>query len=126
MFSAAFNFDYNALDGGERSAIAKGYEDVLSVSYIMRQRRTLKLPDRKDIGFQLSKTSVLFRASWDYLPIRLLKLIKWLPTHPWMRMRSLQNLYREYGKQILQEHGPIVDTEKVSSKDIMSILGEGC
>ena len=28
-FLAAFNYDYNALDGGERSAIAKGYEDIL-------------------------------------------------------------------------------------------------
>ena len=26
---AAFNYDYNALDGGERSAISKGYEDIL-------------------------------------------------------------------------------------------------
>ena len=28
-FLAAFNYDYNALDGGERSAIANGYEDIL-------------------------------------------------------------------------------------------------
>ncbi len=26
---AAFNYDYDALDGGGRSAILKGYEDIL-------------------------------------------------------------------------------------------------
>ena len=26
---AAFNYDYGALDGGGRSAISKGYEDIL-------------------------------------------------------------------------------------------------
>ena len=27
--TAAFDYDYNALDGGERSAISKGYKDIL-------------------------------------------------------------------------------------------------
>ena len=26
---AAFNYDYNGLDGGERSSISKGYDDIL-------------------------------------------------------------------------------------------------
>ena len=28
LFAAAFNYDYNALDGGERSAISKGYDNL--------------------------------------------------------------------------------------------------
>ncbi|TBU30182.1 cytochrome P450 [Dichomitus squalens] len=103
---AAFDFDYNALDGGERSAISKGYKDIF-----------------KDVDYQLGKPSILFRASWDYLPVPLLKVIKYIPAHPWTRIRDLNNLYREYGRQILHEQVPVVDAEKkATSKDIMSIL----
>ena len=28
-FVAAFDYDYNALDGGEQSALAKGYDNLL-------------------------------------------------------------------------------------------------
>ncbi|KAM5543177.1 hypothetical protein V8D89_003051 [Ganoderma adspersum] len=102
---AAFNYDYNALDGGERSAISKGYEDIF-----------------KDIDYQPNKAAMLFRASWDYVPVPILKLIKYLPTNPFTRLRNLANLFK-YGRRILREQGPDVDTEKkVASKDIVSIL----
>ncbi|KAI1791252.1 cytochrome P450 [Ganoderma leucocontextum] len=103
---AAFNYDYDALDGGGRSAISKGYEDIF-----------------KDLDYQPNKAAVLFRASWEYIPVPILKLIKYIPINPWMRLRSLNNLFKEYGKQIIREQGCDVDTEKkTTSKDILSIL----
>ncbi|KAI1791251.1 cytochrome P450 [Ganoderma leucocontextum] len=103
---AAFNYDYNALDGDGRSAISKGYEDIF-----------------KDIDYLPSKATVLFRATWDYLPVPILKLIRYIPLHPWTRIRSLNDLFREYGRQIIHEQGPNTDTEKrATSKDILSIL----
>ncbi|PIL34048.1 cytochrome P450 [Ganoderma sinense ZZ0214-1] len=103
---AAFNYDYNALDGGERSAISKGYEDIF-----------------KDTEYLPGKATVLFRAAWDYIPTPLLKLIRYIPVHPWTRIRNLNALFEEYGRQIIREQGPNTDTEKKStSKDIMSIL----
>ena len=57
----------------------------------------------------------------------LLKLIKYLPANPFTRLRNLNDLFGEYGKQILREQGPEVDAErKVNSKDVMSILSESC
>ncbi|KAM5543148.1 hypothetical protein V8D89_003022 [Ganoderma adspersum] len=103
---AAFNYDYDALDGGGRSAISKGYEDIL-----------------KDVDYLPSKAMVLFRATWDYIPGPLLKLIRYIPVHPWTRLRDLNDLFREYGRKIIREQGPNTDMEKKStSKDIMSIL----
>ena len=68
---------------------------------------------------------MLFRASWDYIPVPILKLIKYIPVDPFTRLRNLDNLFKEYGRQIIREQGPGVDTEKkVASKDIMSILSE--
>ena len=53
----------------------------------------------------------------------LLKLIRFLPVNPFRRLRNGKNLFEEYGKQILHEQGPEVDTErKVNSKDVMSLL----
>ena len=68
---------------------------------------------------------MLFRATWDFIPIPILKLIKYIPVNPWPRVRNLNNLFREYGRQILREQGSDVDTEKkVASKDILSILSK--
>ena len=72
-----------------------------------------------------SKAVVLFRAAWDYIPRPILKLIKYIPVHPWTRLRALNDLFAEYGKQVIREQGSDVDTEKRdTSKDIMSILSE--
>ncbi|KAM5543175.1 hypothetical protein V8D89_003049 [Ganoderma adspersum] len=103
---AAFDYDYNALDGGKRSAISEGYQDIF-----------------QDIDFQPNKAGMFFRASWDYVPVPILKLIKYMPVNPFTRLRNLDNLFKEYGRQILREQGPGVDTEKkAASKDIVSIL----
>lgn len=77
--------------------------------------------------FQPTKAILLFRAAWDYIPLPILKWIKYLPMNPFMRMLSLNNLFREYGKQILREQDPGVDAErKVNNKDVMSLLSESC
>ena len=83
------------------------------------------ITDSKDIDYEPSKAAMAFRASWDYMPIPLLKLIKYIPANPFTRLRNLDNLFKEYGRQILREQGPGVDTEKAgSSKDIVRILSE--
>ncbi|KAM5543945.1 hypothetical protein V8D89_002562 [Ganoderma adspersum] len=103
---AAFDYDYNALDGGGRSTLSKAYENLF-----------------KDIEYRPSYARILFRAAWDYIPMPLLKLIRFLPVNPFTRLRNAKSLFGEYGKQILREQGPDVDAErKVSSKDVMSIL----
>ncbi|KAM5543135.1 hypothetical protein V8D89_003009 [Ganoderma adspersum] len=103
---AAFDYDYNALDDGERSAISKGYDNIF-----------------KDMDYQPAKAVLLFRAAWDYVPVSVLSWIKYLPMDPFRRLLGLNNLFREYGKQILREQGPEIDTERsVKSKDMMSLL----
>lgn len=77
------------------------------------------------MDYHPNKAAILFRASWDYVPVPILKLIKYIPANPFTRLRNLDNLFKEYGRQILREQGPDVDTEKkVASKDIVSILSE--
>ena len=77
------------------------------------------------MDYHPGKASVLFRATWDYIPVAILKLIKYMPVNPWPRVRSLNNLFRAYGRQIFREQGAEIDTEKkVASKDILSILSE--
>ncbi|TBU30200.1 cytochrome P450 [Dichomitus squalens] len=105
---AAFDYNYHALDDGERNEISKAYANIFA-----------------DASYMPSTASLLFRAAWDYIPTPVLKLTRYIPLNPYTRMRKLNNMFREYGKQILREQGPEVDTEKVNSKDAMSILSEG-
>ena len=67
--------------------------------------------------------TMLFRATWDYFPQSILNLCKYIPADPFTRVRTVNELYRQYGKQIIREKRPEVDAEKRGhSKDIMSIL----
>ncbi|KAI0331167.1 PAH-inducible cytochrome P450 monooxygenase PC-PAH 4 [Cubamyces sp. BRFM 1775] len=103
---AAFDYDYKGLDENEESPLAKAYHGIF-----------------KDIGHMLPMTTMLFRASWDYFPESILNLFKYIPADPFTRVRNVNELYRQYGKQILREKRPEVDAEKRGySKDIMSIL----
>ncbi|KAI0644553.1 PAH-inducible cytochrome P450 monooxygenase PC-PAH 4 [Trametes meyenii] len=103
---AAFDYEYGALDDADRSVLAKEYHGIF-----------------KDTDFMLPKTTMFFRATWDYLPFTILKLFKYVPADPFIRLRRLNNVFTMYGKQILREKRPDFDPEKnVKSKDIMSIL----
>ncbi len=67
----------------------------------------------------------LFRATWDHIPIPVLRLFRFIPAEPFTRLRNVRSLFTEYGKQILREQRSELDVEKESkSKDVMSILSE--
>ncbi|KAI9068331.1 PAH-inducible cytochrome P450 monooxygenase PC-PAH 4 [Trametes sanguinea] len=103
---AAFDYDYKALDDAEDSTLAKAYHGIF-----------------KEAGYRLPKATLLFRAAWDYLPFPIIKMFKYAPTKPFPHIRHVREVYMEYGKQILREKRPEVDTEKrAHSKDILSIL----
>ncbi|KAI0712960.1 cytochrome P450 [Cerioporus squamosus] len=103
---AAFDYDYGALDQGGASPIGKAYDNLFN-----------------DIGFRPSAAVAFFRATWDYMPTPILRLVQYIPTHPFTRMRNLRNLFTEYGTRILQEQQNEADVEKpYNSKDVMSIL----
>ncbi|KAI0633713.1 PAH-inducible cytochrome P450 monooxygenase PC-PAH 4 [Trametes polyzona] len=103
---AAFEYDYGALDENDQSPISKAYHGIL-----------------QDAQFQQPKAVFLFRALWDHLPEPLLRMFQYLPVHPFPRMLNLRRLFSEYGKKILKDKNPEVDTERqTNSKDILTIL----
>ncbi|KAI0644555.1 PAH-inducible cytochrome P450 monooxygenase PC-PAH 4 [Trametes meyenii] len=102
----AFDHDYRALDDADQSVLAKEYHGIL-----------------KDTEFRLPVPTMFFRATWDYLPMPLLKLFKYIPMDPFTRLRNLNNLFSNYGRRILFEKRPEFDVElDTKSRDIMSIL----
>ncbi len=67
----------------------------------------------------------LFRAMWNYIPIPALRLFRFIPAEPFIRLRNLRGLFTEYGKQILREQRADTDVQKESkSKDVMSLLSQ--
>ncbi|KAI0712968.1 cytochrome P450 [Cerioporus squamosus] len=103
---AAFDYQYGALDNGAASPISKAYDNIFA-----------------DIDFKPSATVALFKATWDYIPIPILGLFRFLPADPFTRLRNLRSVFTEYGKQIIREQRAEIDVEKPSkSKDVMSIL----
>ncbi len=77
------------------------------------------------MDYQPARAVLLFRAAWDYIPVSVLHWIRYLPVNPFKRLLDLNNLFRDYGKQILRQQGPEADTErKANSKDMMRILSK--
>ncbi|KAI0712966.1 cytochrome P450 [Cerioporus squamosus] len=103
---AAFDYQYGALDKGAGSPISKAYDDLLA-----------------DVNYKPAAALALFQATWDYIPIPILRLFRFIPAHPFKRLRNVRSLFTEYGKQILREQRAEMDVEKPSkSKDVMSLL----
>ncbi|KAI0644559.1 cytochrome P450 [Trametes meyenii] len=76
----------------------------------------------KDIDFMLPKTIMLYRAIWDYLPHGILKLSRYTPAEPFVRLRHLSNFFTQYSQRIVSEKRPALSSQDAKTKDIMSIL----
>ncbi len=78
----------------------------------------------KDAEFHLPKATMLFRATWTYLPQSVLQMFQYIPADPFARLLNLRKVFSGYGQQMLHEKRPAIDTveKDARSKDIMSIL----
>ena len=59
------------------------------------------------------------------MPMPILKLFRYLPGEPFTRLRNLNYLFRQYGKQILRERSQEIHSERnlnSNLKDVMIIL----
>ncbi|EIW62974.1 PAH-inducible cytochrome P450 monooxygenase PC-PAH 4 [Trametes versicolor FP-101664 SS1] len=110
---AGFDYDYRALDENEESALAKAYHGVLA-----------RFSNSKDAEFRLPKATMLFRATWTYLPQSVLQMFQYIPADPFARLLNLRKVFSRYGQQMLSEKRPEIDTVEKDSrgKDIMSVL----
>ncbi|KAI0768757.1 PAH-inducible cytochrome P450 monooxygenase PC-PAH 4 [Trametes elegans] len=103
---AAFDYDYNALDGADKNELSKAYHGIFM-----------------DADSMVPPLTMAFRATWDYLPEALLKTFKYIPVAPFTRLHGLNKVFSVYGEKILREKAPTVDTEKQAhGRDVMSIL----
>ncbi|KAI0331166.1 PAH-inducible cytochrome P450 monooxygenase PC-PAH 4 [Cubamyces sp. BRFM 1775] len=103
---AAFDYDYKGLDDHSDSPLAQAYHGIF-----------------KEVGYMLPTTTMLFRATWDYIPEPVLRLFKYIPAQPFTHLRGVSNLFTKYGRDILREKRPEVDAEKRTyGKDVLSIL----
>ncbi|KAH9894916.1 PAH-inducible cytochrome P450 monooxygenase PC-PAH 4 [Cubamyces lactineus] len=103
---AAFDYDYKGLDDDSDSPLAQAYHGIF-----------------KEVGYMLPVSTMLFRATWDYIPEPILKLFKYIPAQPFNHLRGVSNLFTKYGREILREKRPEADAEKrTDGKDVLSIL----
>ncbi|KAI0713469.1 PAH-inducible cytochrome P450 monooxygenase PC-PAH 4 [Earliella scabrosa] len=103
---AAFNYDYDALDGGQDNLLAKAYGNL-----------------SKDIAYRVSPAGLLFRSSWDYTPELILRLFKYIPIDPFARMLNVQRVFMEHGHRMLcGSQTELTVAPGQDNKDIMHIL----
>lgn len=74
-----------------------------------------------------SRATLLFRSVWPYIPDRLLRLVKYIPTKDHIHFRRTLDTIESYSKVLVHEKTKAVfgDTDSVSEKqDLMSIIGK--
>ncbi|KAI0738426.1 cytochrome P450 [Daedaleopsis nitida] len=102
---AAFDFQFDSLDNGN-NPLSRAYENLF-----------------KDISYKPSPLVSVFVALWDYLPQPLLDSFRYIPMHPFTRIRQMHDLYNDYGEQILRKQCAADDVEKTTrSKDVIRLL----
>ncbi|KAI0747630.1 cytochrome P450 [Daedaleopsis nitida] len=104
---AAFQYDFGALDGGLSNPLSESYHNLA-----------------KDVAHNTSPAGLLIRATWDYTPQCILKLFRFLPFEPFIRLRNMERLFADYGKRMLRDKQiQSGDAEKHGNeKDLMSLL----
>ena len=71
-----------------------------------------------------STLTILFRSLWPYIPMPLLKYVKYTPTKDHVRFRKTLNVINAFAKTLIDEKTESVLAGKgENKKDIMSILG---
>lgn len=67
----------------------------------------------------------MFRATWKYIPYRLLEYVKYLPTQKFTRLRNTKNVIDKVASALVEQaidEARRVGIEK-GKKDVMSVLG---
>ena len=71
-----------------------------------------------------STMTILFRSLWPYIPMPILKYVKYTPTKDHVRFRKTLDVINAFAKTLIDEKTESVLAGKgENKKDIMSILG---
>lgn len=67
-----------------------------------------------------SKWDILFKATWNYLPIRLLQFVDYLPAREYRRFRSTVQIMNRVAKNIIDEK--IREGTPSTKRDIVDLM----
>lgn len=104
---AAFNYEYDALDNS-KNEVSEAYKN-LSVKVRMHP----------------SVLDTIFRATWRFLPPRLLNFVQYLPAKRYRSPRSTRRIIERVAGTLVEQ--AMHDEQQVQTnkkKDVMSVLGK--
>ena len=67
--------------------------------------------------------NAFFQASWEYLPERVLKLLRHIPTREYMHVKHTVEIFKKYARRLVAQKSAELASDK-RNKDVMSVLGE--
>ena len=83
-----------------------------------------RISPSKDTGLYPSAGTLLWRATWPYLPAALLNLMKYTPTALYGRLRRLNALFEEVGRPLYKASAEDWDGSREEKRDVMSVLSK--
>lgn len=69
------------------------------------------------------KADLLMKATWEYIPVPLLRLVDYLPLKDVKRLSGVRGAFELEANKLLKTKTERLTTDKEGQKDVMSILG---
>ena len=108
IFSAAFQYAYGALDDA-KNEVCEAYKN-LSIKVRMHP----------------SVLDTIFRATWQFLPFRLLDFVEYLPAERYRSPRATRRVIESVASTLVDKATQDAQQSEVEKdqKDVMSVLGK--
>lgn len=106
-YTATFHFEFGALDNSQNE-VSRVYENMFV-----------------KVRLHPSMFDILFRATWRFLPLKVLELIKYIPRRGLRALRATRKVVDNVAASLVEQAIKDAKTVEIEQgkKDVMSVLG---
>ena len=124
QFSAAFDYQFDAIDEGSNNKLSKAYKNLLFVyiKFLCSSGLDSFQWFRADVFLNRSDADIAFEALWGKAPQWLITVMQHAPTKRLQRLRNYMKTSREVAQTLVDRQMASQVTGKDGAKDVMSIL----
>ena len=123
--SAAFDYDFGAIEEGSDNKLAKEYKNLLFVSNICFPGGVCSyLSFSADVFLDRSDASIAFQAFLGKIPPWLVTVVQRVPSKRMQRLQNYMKTAREVAQALVDRQTALHVAGKNGARDVMSILSK--
>lgn len=121
--SAAAEYDFQAIEGGQNNRLANVYNNLLYYYYCAGSSRSILINFRAEAFYRRSDMDLTIAYLLGNVPTFIFNLLKRLPTRSLKKMRNYMPVVTAVAQDVVAKQTELYAHGKEGSKDLMSVLG---